>query len=122
MRPYTKTDHRLATAFPAACGITAGGLLVLLGTLSTGLHWGLLLPVLGLLMLPFCWRARRHGPRRYEELKIGAKKRAEEQGVGDVGVVFTESEIRELGLIHGPWFELALRECGIRNAELWRRF
>lgn len=106
MRPYTKTDRILSHMLPVCAGISVTTPLVLL---ATGPHWiSIVLCGVAVLLLPLTIRSRVHGVRRYREIE----REARERGVGIKGdevLMFTESEVDEIGLIQGQHVAAAIR-------------
>lgn len=105
MRPFTKTDRVLSILLPACLVVPASGILFMLVTEP---NWSWAIYGAALLLLPLCIRSRRHGHRRYEEIKRTATERG--RGIsGDKVLIFTDSELDEVGLIKGQLMADAIR-------------
>lgn len=107
MRPFTRVHQVLSALMPVGAGITGAGVLNLL-VLEFHPGW-LIAHGVGLVLLAAGLQARRHGRRRWTELRRRAHQRGWRHGLVEWDF-FTESDVREMGLIHGKWLEQAVRE------------
>ena len=119
MRPFTRTHQILSGALPACAGVAIGGVF---GILVTEPAWFWAVYAFAFVMAPVCWWARRHGRRRYLEIEHAAHQRGWREH-GEHYLMFTKSDVDEIGRIKGRAYAEAMHALGERNRALgeWDR-
>jgi len=108
MRPFTKIDRVLSFLLPSCAGITLSFPLI---ALVTGPHWFWSFYGVTALLLPACVYSRIRGRHRYAELERIAAQRGWRIKQHH-HLLFTETEVDEIGLIKGQFMARALRLLG----------